>query len=51
VDHLVEHIRWQPDFAERVVRYAERKGTVRRQAGRLQLTETGRTLAQQRLVQ
>lgn len=51
VDHLVEHIRWQPAFAERVIRYAERKGTVRRQAGRLRLTEPGRALAQQQLTQ
>jgi manganese/zinc/iron transport system permease protein len=50
VDHLVEHIRWQPAFAEQVVRYAERKGTVRRHSGALQLTEEGRILAQQRLV-
>lgn len=50
VDHLVEHIRWQPTFAEQVVRYAERKGAVRRQAGRLHLTDSGRTLAQQRVV-
>ncbi|MCC6169431.1 MAG: metal ABC transporter permease [Caldilineaceae bacterium] len=51
VDHLVEHIRWQPDFAERVIRYAERKGIVRRQAGRLLLTDAGRGLAQQQMVQ
>jgi manganese/zinc/iron transport system permease protein len=50
VDHLVEHIRWQPNFAEQVVRYAERKGAVRRQAGRLHLTDIGRVLAQQRVV-
>ena len=50
VDHLIEHIRWQPNFAEQVVRYAERKGAVRRQAGRLHLTDTGRVLAQQRVV-
>jgi manganese/zinc/iron transport system permease protein len=50
VDHLVEHIRWQPGFAEQVVRYAERKGAVRRQAGRLHLTDSGRILAQQRVV-
>lgn len=47
VDHLWEHMRWQPDFAEQVVRYAERKGVVRRQAGRLSLTNEGRTIAQQ----
>jgi manganese/zinc/iron transport system permease protein len=50
VDHLVEHIRWQPNFAEQVIRYAERKGAVRRQAGRLHLTDLGRVLAQQRVV-
>ncbi|HXF61297.1 MAG TPA: metal ABC transporter permease [Caldilineaceae bacterium] len=50
VDHLVEHIRWQPDFAEQVIRYAERKGVVRRQAGRLQLTDAGRQLAQRGLL-
>jgi manganese/zinc/iron transport system permease protein len=50
VDHLVEHIRWQPGFAEQVVRYAERKGAVRRQGGRLHLTDIGRSLAQQRVV-
>lgn len=50
VDHLVEHIRWQPDYAEQVIRYAERKGTIRRQAGRLLLTEQGRHLAQDALV-
>ena len=46
VDHLWEHLRWQPDFAEQVIRYAERKGTVRRLSGRLTLTSEGRTLAQ-----
>jgi len=51
VDHLVEHISRQPDFAERVIRYAERKGIVRRQAGRLLLTEAGRGLAQQQVMQ
>ncbi|MEX1019318.1 MAG: metal ABC transporter permease [Litorilinea sp.] len=50
VDHLVEHIRWQPGYAEQVVRYAERKGTVRRQGGRLLLTDQGRNLAQDALV-
>lgn len=49
-DHLVEHLRWLPDHAEKVIRYAERKGTVRRQSGQLLLTETGRTLARQALV-
>jgi manganese/zinc/iron transport system permease protein len=51
VDHLVEHLRWQPNHAEQVIRYAERKGAVRRQSGRLLLTETGRILARAALVQ
>jgi manganese/zinc/iron transport system permease protein len=50
VDHLWEHLRWQPDFAEQVVRYAEGQGTVRRQAGRLSLTDQGRSLAEQAIV-
>jgi manganese/zinc/iron transport system permease protein len=50
VDHLVEHIRWQPAHAEQVVRYAERKGMVRRLGGRLHLTESGRALAEQTLL-
>ncbi|MDJ0757121.1 MAG: metal ABC transporter permease [Ardenticatenaceae bacterium] len=47
VDHLWEHLRWQPNFAEEVVRYAERKGVVRRRQGRLFLTDNGRDLAKQ----
>lgn len=50
VDHLWEHLRWQPHFAEKVIRYAERKGMVRRQSGHLRLTTEGRALAQQTLV-
>jgi manganese/zinc/iron transport system permease protein len=50
VDHLWEHMRWRPEFAEQVVRYAERKGTVRRERGHLLLTDEGRSLAQQAMV-
>ena len=50
VDHLWEHMRWQPAFAEQVVRYAERKGVVRRHSGHLILTDTGRNLAQQAMM-
>ena len=50
VDHLWEHLRWQPTFAEDVIRYAERKGVIRRRRGILYLTQEGRTLAQQALV-
>lgn len=44
-EHLLEHIRWSPTFAEKVIRYAERHGMVRRRAGLLLLTDSGRTLA------
>ena len=50
IDHLREHIRWAPDFAARVVRYAEQTGIVRQQAGQLRLTDAGRTLAQDAMV-
>ena len=46
IDHLREHIRWAPDFAARVVRYAEQSGVVRQQSGQLRLTDSGRALAQ-----
>ena len=51
VDHLWEHLRWQPEFAEKVIRYAERKGNVRRRSGMLLLTKDGRILAKEALVQ
>ncbi len=50
VDHLVAEIRWEPRFAERVVRAAERRGIIQRQQDLLILTEQGRTLARQALV-
>lgn len=50
IDHLVEEVRWEPAFAAKVVRYAERNGAVLRQQEHLSLTEMGRTLAQQALV-
>lgn len=50
VEHLLEHIRWEPDFAEKVVRYAERKGVIKRHMGNLQLTDEGRSMAQQAMV-
>jgi manganese/zinc/iron transport system permease protein len=51
VDHLWEHLRWERSFAEQVVRYGERRGTVRRDDGRLYLTDAGRALAQERVAQ
>jgi manganese/zinc/iron transport system permease protein len=46
VDGLRAHLRWAPAHAERVIRYAERAGTVRRQGSILALTAAGRQLAQ-----
>jgi manganese/zinc/iron transport system permease protein len=50
VDHLWEHLRWEPARAEAIIRYAERKGMVRRRAGLLELTSAGRAYAEARLV-
>jgi manganese/zinc/iron transport system permease protein len=49
VAHLGEHLRWQPDFAERVVRGAERRGLVVATDGALALTARGRTVAEEAL--
>jgi manganese/zinc/iron transport system permease protein len=47
VAHLTHHLRWQPDFAKRIVQSAQQKGLVIRANGHLALTEDGRTLAQE----
>jgi manganese/zinc/iron transport system permease protein len=49
VEHLGEHLRWEPDFAGRVVRGAERRGLVVASDGSLALTDRGRALAQEAL--
>ena len=45
MDHLEEHLRWDTEFTQRVVRQSERAGYIKRQDGRLLLTENGRTHA------
>ena len=45
VDHLDEHLRWDTEFAERIVRGATRRGIVVERAGSLELTPRGRQLA------
>jgi manganese/zinc/iron transport system permease protein len=50
VAHLSEHLRWEPGFAQRVVRLAEREGLVVRQNGHLALTETGRDVARAQMI-
>jgi manganese/zinc/iron transport system permease protein len=50
LDHLEEHMRWEPAFATQVVRQAERRGIILSQDGYLSLTERGRQRAQQAIV-
>ena len=47
IEHLHEHLRWDPEFAQRVVQWAERRGSIQRQDGYLALSERGRALARQ----
>ncbi len=51
VDHLSEHLRWEQTQAAAVVRNSLSDGLVKNDHGRLHLTTTGRTLAQEWLVQ
>ena len=50
VEHLSQHLRWEPDFAQRVVRTAERRGLVSPFDGQLALTDRGRSLAREAVV-
>ncbi len=47
---LYRHLRWQPEFAQRIVRLAERRGLVRAEGQMLRLTQAGRELAADALV-
>lgn len=49
LDHLYDHLRWPPDFAEQVVQRAERRGLIRRQGQQLALTEQGNRHAREAL--
>jgi manganese/zinc/iron transport system permease protein len=49
VAHLGEHLRWESDFAQQIVRGATRRGLVIEQAGALQLTMRGRAVAEEAL--
>ena len=42
---LLGHLRWEPDFAERIVASARRRGLVVERGGLLALTDRGRALA------
>ncbi|MEM9666341.1 MAG: metal ABC transporter permease, partial [Bacteroidota bacterium] len=50
VGHLQEHFRWQASFADRVVQQAQTNGFVQRQGDALHLTEAGRLLANEAVV-
>ncbi|HYN87081.1 MAG TPA: metal ABC transporter permease [Ardenticatenaceae bacterium] len=50
VEHLGEHLRWEPAFAARVIELADRHGTVLRHNGNLALTDRGRELARTAIV-
>ncbi len=49
--HLREHLRWDENFATRVVKHAQESNLVQRQNGILMLTDAGRTRAQSILEQ
>jgi manganese/zinc/iron transport system permease protein len=50
VDHLHEHLRWDPEFARTVVRQSERAGYVQRENSHLSLTDNGRALAAEAII-
>jgi manganese/zinc/iron transport system permease protein len=45
VDHLHDHLRWQPAFAQGVVSRAAERGLIERTNGSLSLTDAGRAMA------
>ena len=51
IAHLYEHLRWEPAFATQVVKYALHNRYVSQRETQLALTEQGRIIAQQALVQ
>ncbi len=46
LDHLTEHLHWDPAFAHQVVQSAQRQNLIERNNGHLILTHEGRALAQ-----
>lgn len=51
IAHLYEHLQWEPAFATRVVKYALNNRYVSQKTTQLMLTDRGRTIARQALVQ
>ncbi|MEM7118785.1 MAG: metal ABC transporter permease [Chloroflexota bacterium] len=50
VEHLTEHLHWEHDFADRVVKRAQHNGLISVRGPRLNLTNAGRVVAQEALV-
>ena len=50
IEHLKEHLNWDPIFSERVVRHSVRSGSVVRQNSYLFLTERGRQRAREAII-
>jgi len=48
--HLQEHFRWQPSFADRVVRRAEEQGLITTRGENLTLTPNGRKLVERSMM-
>lgn len=51
IDHLHEHLRWKPRFAERIVNAAKRRGVISLDGRLLFLTEKGRDSARAAMVE
>ncbi len=49
--HLEEHVGWEPEWSERVIERTLRRGHATRDADRLRLTDSGRTLAKRSVVE
>ncbi|PIE80027.1 MAG: zinc ABC transporter permease [Chloroflexi bacterium] len=50
VEHLQEHFRWQPDFADKVIVKAQQRHLIKRENGHLVLLDNGRSLAREALI-
>ena len=51
IAHLHEHLKWEPSFASRVVKFALNNRYVLQESAQLTLTDRGRAIAQKALVQ
>ncbi len=50
IDHLEDHLTWDAVFATRIVKFSEHRGLVRTSGKHLRLTEAGRVLASEAVV-